>query len=491
LAAARVLTLVKKYYEDKVEGVTFDLEAHHKLARKSASECAVLLKNEETLPLQSTSKVAFIGEFAAKPRIQGGGSSHINAYKVTSALDASREYSVSYAKGFDILKDELADDLVTEALELAKASEVAVVFAGLPDHYESEGYDRTHLNLPACQDNLIEKILNVQPNTVVVLHNGAPILLPWANKVKAILEVYLSGQAVGEATVDLLFGKANPCGKLAETFPKRLQDNPSYLNFPGTNRIVEYKEGIFIGYRYYDAREMDVLYPFGFGLSYTSFDYSNLSLKVLKNSLKTNLASEENPNGELHMHDTERLQVSLNVKNTGTRSGKEIVQLYVHDKEASVSRPPLELKGFEKISLEPGEEKRITFVLDKRSFAYYCTELGDWYAESGIFDIAIGKSSRDIVLTDSIEMESTTCVPFIHGDRTTFADVINNMENPAELIDLIKGVFDNPSASQHETGEEQMILEFIKGLPVHSLRSFAANKFQINQIDDLVKKVLG
>ncbi|MHB8129745.1 MAG: glycoside hydrolase family 3 C-terminal domain-containing protein [Mobilitalea sp.] len=236
LAVERVLTLVKKFYEGKSEGATYDLEEHHSLARKLATECAVLLKNDAVLPLKETAKVAFIGEFAATPRFQGGGSSHINCFKITSALEASKEYSVSYAKGFDILKDESDAELVAEAVKLAKASEVAVIFAGLPDHYESEGYDRNHLDLPACQNTLIEEVVKVQPNTIVVLHNGSPVVLPWADKVKGILEVYLSGQAVGESTVDLLYGKVNPSGKLAETFPKRLQDNPSYLNFPGTNR---------------------------------------------------------------------------------------------------------------------------------------------------------------------------------------------------------------------------------------------------------------
>jgi beta-glucosidase len=484
LAVERVLTLVKKHYEGKVEGVALDLEGHHELARKLASECAVLLKNDSILPLEESAKVAFIGEFAATPRFQGGGSSHINCFKITSSLEASEDYSVHYAKGFDILKDELEDTLLQEAVMLAKSSEVAVIFAGLPDHYESEGYDRTHMNLPACQNTLIDEIVKVQPNTVVVLHNGSPVEMPWVNKVKGILEVYLGGQAVGGATVDLLYGKANPCGKLAETFPKRLQDNPSYLNFPGTNRTVEYKEGIFIGYRYYDAREMEVLFPFGYGLSYTSFEYSDLKLNLLGRE-----AVENNSEDKLHLKDTDRLHVTLKVKNTGDRFGKEIVQLYVKDNEASVSRPPKELKGFAKVALNPGEEKTITFILDKRAFAYYSTELGDWYAESGTFELLIGRSSREILLSDTVELESTISLPIIFDDRTTFADLISKMENPNELFDILKGTMGGSSTGEDNTGVDKMIFEMMKNLPIHSARSFAAMGLPINDIDNLISKL--
>jgi beta-glucosidase len=484
LAVERVLTLVKKHYEGKVEGVPLDLEGHHELARKLASESAVLLKNDSILPLKENANVAFIGEFAATPRFQGGGSSHINSFKITSALEASKDYSVHYAKGFDIRKDELEDTLLQEAITLAKSSEVAIIFAGLPDHYESEGYDRTHMNLPSCQNTLIDEIVKVQPNTVVILHNGSPVEMPWVNKVKGILEVYLGGQAVGGATVDLLYGKANPCGKLAETFPIRLQDNPSYLNFPGTNRTVEYKEGVFIGYRYYDAREMEVLFPFGYGLSYTSFEYSDLKLNILGSEKVENI-----PGDRLHMIDTDLLQVSLKVKNTGNRFGKEVVQLYVKDKEASVNRPPKELKGFAKVALNPGQEKTVTFTLDKRAFAYYCTELGDWYAESGSFELLIGSSSREIRLSDTVELESTTTVPILFDDRTTFADLISKMENPNELFAILKGTMDGPSTGEDNTGVDKMIFEMMKNLPLHSARSFAAMGLPLDDINKLIEKL--
>ncbi|MCX7773761.1 MAG: glycoside hydrolase family 3 C-terminal domain-containing protein [Clostridia bacterium] len=482
-AVERILTIVKRYYEGKVEGIVFDREEHHKLARKMAAECAVLLKNDGILPLKETTKVAFIGEFAVAPRYQGGGSSHINSFKVTNALDAAKGYSMSFAKGYEALNDEPDLSLIQEAVNLARDAEAAVIFAGLPDHYESEGYDRAHLDLPACQNVLIEEVLKVQPNTVVVLHNGSPVALPWVNKVKAILEVYLGGQAVGEATIDLLYGKANPCGKLAETFPLKLQDNPSHLNFPGTNRTVEYREGVFIGYRYYDAKAMDVLFPFGYGLSYTTFDYSDLGLKVIN----SDGASEQN--GRLSMGDTDQLEVSLKVRNTGSVYGKEIVQLYVRDAEASVGRPPKELKGFLKVALAPGEEKTVTFLLDKRSFAYYSTDLGDWFAESGAYDILIGKSSREIVLEASIELQSSQKLPLIFDDRTTFADIMAHMDDPSLFYQLMAEGFTSAAGASMSSEERRMFMEIIKATTLHSARSLAGIGMPLDKLDAILESL--
>jgi beta-glucosidase len=485
VAVTRVLELVKKFYDGLQKDAVYDKEEHHQLARRIANESAVLLKNDDhILPIKEDTKVAFIGEFAVNPRFQGGGSSHINCFKITNALDAASPYQVAYAKGFDILKDELEEEEVKEAQRVAREVQVAVIFAGLPDRYESEGYDRTHLNLPANQNALIDEIVKVQPNTIVVLHNGAPVVLPWIHKVKAVLEVYLSGQAVGESTVDLLYGRANPSGKLAETFPLKLQDNPSYLNFPGTNRQVEYREGLFIGYRYYDAKDMDVLFPFGFGLSYTTFEYSDLQLKL------NNYNECDNKDKKIKMKDTDQLLVSVKVKNTGSRFGKEIVQLYVQDKEASVIRPLKELKGFEKVSLEPGEEKTVTFTLEKRSFAFYNTELQDWFAESGDFDILIGKSSRDILLTDTITLESSQELPFLMDDRTTLGDILNKLEDPSILMNQIMGSFGVTEAHDSTTGEDLMMMEMMKGLPLHSLRSFSPNEIKQEDISKLLQQLV-
>lgn len=277
--------------------------------------------------------MAFIGAFAKNPRYQGGGSSHINSFRVTGTLEAAEGMAdITYAEGYGLEKDEIDEALVKGAVKAAKEAEVAVIFAGLPDAFESEGYDRVHMKMPNCQNHLIHEVCNVQPNVVVVLHNGSPVEMPWADEVKGILEAYLGGQAVGAAEAKILFGDANPCGKLAETVPYKLSDNPSYLNFPGDGETVEYKEGIFVGYRYYDKKEMPVRYPFGYGLSYTEFAYSNLKLD--KKSMK----------------DTDTLTVSVDVTNTGSREGKEIVQLYVADLTGSANRPVRELKNFVKVS---------------------------------------------------------------------------------------------------------------------------------------------
>ena len=355
-AVERILNIVYRYNENRDTEAVFDLDHDHEVAKKVAEETIVLLKNENVLPLTEGEEIAFIGKYAKKPRYQGGGSSHINSHKITGALDAAEAAGnthIVYAQGFDDKEDKMDEVLLAEAVETAKKAKVAVIFAGLPDAFESEGFDRKHMRMPDCQNELIERVAAVQPNTIVVLHNGAPVEMPWADRVKGILEAYLGGQAVGGAEYDILFGKVNPSAKLPETFPKQLEDNPSYLAGFGEGDHVEYREGIFVGYRYYDKKKMDVLFPFGYGLSYTTFAYSNLCLDK-----KT-------------MKDTEELTVSVDVTNTGDRAGKEVVQLYVADKESTVIRPVKELRDFVKIELAPGETKTVTFTLGKRAFAYY------------------------------------------------------------------------------------------------------------------------
>jgi beta-glucosidase len=477
-AVTRVLTLVKHYHDNKIEGASYNKEEHHNLSRKASAESSVLLKNENLLPLKKASKVAFIGKFAQSPRYQGGGSSHINSFKVTNALSAAEQLSdVTFALGYDTKTDIVDEALIAEAIETAKNAEVAVIFAGLPDAYESEGYDRTHLNLPESQNLLIEEITKVQKNVVVVLHNGSPVLLPWKDKVKAILCVYLGGQAVGEATIDLLYGDANPSGKLAETYPLRLQDNPSYLNFPGVNNKVNYTEGLFIGYRYYDSKEMDVLYPFGHGLSYTSFAYRDLLIDA-KETVK----------------DTDIITVSVKVKNTGEVFGKEIVQLYVHEKNSGVIRPYKELKAFAKVALQPSEEKTVTFTLDKRSFAYYNTDIGDWYVESGTYEILIGKSSRDIVFSQNLAVESTVKLPFIASCITTFGDVAKYSKNPDVLAPLLKeSIFSQMAEMEDNTslgeGSFEMMKQMFDGLPLHSMLSFGAGNYTPKDIQSILDEI--
>ena len=421
-AVERILNIVFRYEENRDKNAVFDKDKDHEMARRVAEETIVLLKNEGVLPLSGQQKVAFIGKYAKTPRYQGGGSSHINSHKITSALDAAADMqNVTYAQGFDDAEDKTDDKLLAEAVEAARGADVAVIFAGLPDKFESEGFDRKHMAMPDCQNELIEKVAAVQPNTVVVLHNGSPVEMPWVDKVKGILEAYLGGQAVGGAVCDILFGKVNPSAKLPETFPIRLEDNPSYLSYIGEGDMVEYREGIFVGYRYYDKKKMDVLFPFGFGLSYTTFDYSNLTVD------------------KEQMKDTDTMKVSVDVTNTGHVAGKEVVQLYVADRESTVIRPVKELRDFAKVELAPGETKTVTFTLDKRAFAYYSVKIHDWHVETGEFDIMIGKSSRDIVLTKTVTVESTVKLPFVYTTDTTIGDV----KKDPKAWEIVKGVLVN------------------------------------------------
>lgn len=408
----RVLTLIEKSEEAKTSGV-WDMEADHQLARTICSQCSVLLKNEgNVLPLSKKDKVCFIGLFADKPRHQGGGSSHINSFKVTSALEAVKEYcGVEYAQGYITDEDKTKSKLLKEAVEVASRNDKAVIFAGLPDLFECEAFDRTHMRMPECQLKLIDEVCKVNKNVIVVLHNGSAVEMPFISKIKGLLEVYLGGQAVGGAVCDILFGKVNPSGKLAETFPLKLSDNPTYLTFPGVGDDTQYSEGIFVGYRYYDKKEMEVLFPFGHGLSYTKFKYSNLTL-----------SSNE-------IADTDTLTVSCDITNTGKRAGMEVVQLYVADKESSVPRPVKELKGFEKVSLRAGETKRVTFTLDKRAFAYFETAIDDWFVEYGEYEIMIGASSRDIRLTGSVYVNTDDRLPVAFDMNSTVRDILSCEES--------------------------------------------------------------
>lgn len=403
-AVERLLTVIFNAYDNKKPGFTYDKEAHHALARRAAAECMVLLKNDGgLLPLDKQQSVAVIGAFAAQPRYQGGGSSHIVPTRMDTAIEfmnSMAEGEVAFAPGYRLEEDAIDEALIAEAAKLAAGKDVAVIFAGLPDAFESEGLDRTHLEMPTSHRALIERVAAVQPNTVVVLSNGAPVAMPWLPKVKAVLEGYLGGQATGSAAADVLYGHVNPSGKLAETFPVSLEQTPSYLNFPGGKKEVFYGEGIFVGYRYYEAKKETPLFPFGHGLSYTTFAYEQI--RIDKSSMK----------------DTDTATVIVTVRNTGSRAGKEVVQLYVKHAGSSVVRPVKELKGFAKISLEPGEAAEVSFILDKRSFAYFNTDIHEWFAESGTYDILVGPSSADTPLTAAIDVHSTA-VPFTKVTRTT------------------------------------------------------------------------
>lgn len=496
-AVERILTMVDKYLTAR-KGIDpasmvhplpssvergYDVAAHHALARTTAEQSAVLLKNEDILPLQKDKKIAFIGEFAKVPRIQGGGSSHINNTWIESALDAVGD-SVSYAQGFHIDEETTDETLLQEAITLAKESDVAVIFAGLPDSFESEGFDRTHLNMPANQNELIARISEVQPNVVVVLHSGSPIAMPWLDKVAGVLQMYLAGQASGGAAVNLLFGDATPCGKLAETFPLHLEDNPSYLNFPGNREKVCYQEGVFIGYRYYDKKKMDVLFPFGYGLSYTDFTYSNMKVTVNgKNAADVDVIKE-----------TDEIIVSADITNTGNCDGAEIVQLYIKNPVVYEIRPEKELRDFAKVFLKAGETKTVTFTLNARAFSYYETRIHDWYAESGDYEILLASSSRDIRLQDTVSITGSKKIPFVADYVTTCEDVELFAKDGSALDEMLRRsgfaeATDHDGDDSMGSGTADMMKAMFTGTPLHSILSFSSEELTYEDIQDTIRKL--
>ncbi len=390
--ALNVLMLMKKCVDGAKENYEYNDADDQPLARRIASGSLVLLKNDGILPLDSSKKIAVIGALAKTPRYQGAGSSHIVPTQLDNAFDELAKLGVNaeYAQGYELTakKAKNNDKLIAEAAQLAGKVDTAVVFIGLTDEYEAEGYDRTHMKLPDAHDKLVETVVKANPNTVVVLAGGSPVELPWNDSVKAILNSYLGGQAGGGAVADILTGKVNPSGKLPETYPLVYADTPAINNFPGNPATVEHRESIYIGYRYYEKAQQAVRYPFGHGLSYTTFKYSDLVLDK----------SEADENDEI--------TVSFKVKNTGTVAGAEVAQLYVSDKESTIFRPIKELKGFKKVFLEAGEEKEISIKLGRRAFAFWNVNTNGWCVESGIFEILVGASSADIRLSAEINIKA-------------------------------------------------------------------------------------
>lgn len=466
-ACERILNIVYRFEENRDKEAVFDYEKDHESARKIEEECIVLLKNEEDiLPLKKETKAVFIGKYAEAPRFQGGGSSHINTFKVESAVEAVNAWEEGvkpvYVKGFDDAEDETDEALLKEAVEAAKNADTAVIFAGLPDSFESEGYDRKHMRMPDCQNRLIEAVSEVQPNTVVVLHNGSPVEMPWIDRVKGVVEAYLGGQAVGGAVVNVLYGKVNPSGRLAETFPLRLEDTPCYLTYGGEYDKSVYSEGVFTGYRYYASKDMKVLFPFGYGLSYTTFEYSNLVLD------------------QKEIKESGKLTVSVDVTNAGSCAGKEVVQLYVSAKESKMKRPVRELRGFDKIALEPGETKTVSFTLDKRAFAYWSVQIHDWHVESGDYEIQIGKSAQEIILKDSVQVESETVIPKVFTINSTMGEIMADPKGKMILEQSMKALTAGGPAqamaegAQDESGaiSNEMVAAMMEGMPLRQILSF-------------------
>jgi len=403
----RILRIVFKAKETPKDG-TFDVDAHHELARKIASEGMVLLKNDGILPLRGQQHIAVIGRSAESPHFQGGGSSHINTTKVAMPFKELQVHAESaeltYAEGYP-KDDSFRQDLIDEAVTLAQDADVALLYIALPSFKESEGYDRRDLDLTEQQITLIKAVAKVQPKTVVILNNGSPVAMSeWIDSVSAVLEGWMMGQAGGAAIADILFGHVNPSGKLSETFPLKLADTPSYTNFPGDAGKVHYGEGMFIGYRYYDAKQIPVLFPFGYGLSYTTFEYGKA--KVSSQNFK----------------DVDGITVTLDVTNTGKLAGKETVQVYVHDSKSGMIRPEKELKGFAKVELKPDETKSVSIQLDFRSFAYYHPKYKQWITEDGDFDVLIGASSADIRANLKVTLESTLNLPCVLDKESTMRE---------------------------------------------------------------------
>lgn len=408
LSVDRILDLVFKAKEKSPVHVALDFDAQHELARKIAGNSMVLMKNDNNiLPLKSGAKVAVIGEMAKNPRFQGAGSSLINPTKIENGLDSLKAAGVNvvaYEPGYCRDSEKSDSKLLNAAVNAAKSADIAVLFVGLTEAFDSEGFDRAKMAMPKNQDELVHRVASVNPNTVVVLAGGSAVSMPWLDEIKGLLNSYLNGQAGALAVADILTGKVNPSGKLAESYPCCEKATPAYRNFPGSPKSVEYRESIYIGYRYYDTFDKTVKFPFGFGLSYTRFEYSDI--KVSKSEI----------------NDNEKITVTFKIKNVGDTAGAEIAQCYVRDIESTIYRPQKELKSFKKVWLEPGEETTVSLDLGMRAFSYYNVNIADWHVESGEFEILIGASSRDIRLSETVTVNSTSENVTVPDYRATAPD---------------------------------------------------------------------
>jgi beta-glucosidase len=463
-----------------------DLRQHHELARRAASESLVLLHNQNFLPLDPRRplRVALIGEFAKAPRYQGAGSSQIRPTQLSNthaALLALTEgvWQTSYAPGY-LPDGTTTEALITEATRKARGADLALVFAGLPDRFESEGFDRKDLALPSGHERLVEAVAGAQPNVGVVLMNGSAVAMPWATRVKAILEAWLGGQGGGEAIADAIVGRINPSGKLSETFPARLEDTAAFLDYPGVEGESRYGERMFIGYRYHDRRRVPPLFPFGHGLSYTSFAYSNLAI--------VRASSEDAARGVLY-------KVSITVKNTGFCPGKEIVQLYVSERNSRVPRPVKELRHFAKISLAPGEAESVGFELGVRDFSHYDVRVHDWVVDPGIFSVLVGGSSQGPFSSDTVNVELERRHPPLNRQSMLkdFAEHPATKAGYRQMLDGLIALFSGASGAAALTPEQQkardMAEAFLSELPVWKLPAMSQGRFTEQQLDELLARV--
>ena len=474
-------------------GTTFDAEAHHALARRVGAEGIVLLKNDgEVLPLAAGTKVAVIGDFAKAPRYQGAGSSQVNPTRVAYPHDELVALlgadQVTWARGCDG-EGMTSDELVAEAVAVAQAAEVVLVFAGLPDSYESEGFDRRNIDLPPGHNRLIEALAAVHARVVVVLMNGSAVAMPWVDRVLAIVEGWLGGQAGGGAIADVLTGRVNPSGKLSETFPLSLQQTPAYPAFPGRDGQAWYGEGLFIGYRHYDRRGLQPLFPFGHGLSYTRFDYTAVSAGALTFDVDAQ-------DGEA------KLAVEVTLRNSGARAGQEVVQLYVRERSPKVVRPERELRAFAKVSLAPGEATTVHFELGRRDFAHHDLGLHDWAVRPGTFDIQVGGSSRDLPLSVSVEVTASRARHQPITRRSLVQDFLGRPGGQAAYAEMLRALgFGGLLEPEDEVAlarlsAEQLAakrkgdsaaLAFAKEMPLYKIPAMSGGLCGDARIDELVR----
>ena len=504
-AVERVIEVVLK--SRRATAAAADAAGHHALARRAAAEGMVLLKNDDALlPLSPATRIAVIGAFAKHPRYQGTGSSRVTPTRLDRAFDAIEaiaEADVTFSPGYDAETSAPDAALIDDAVRIAREADVAVIVAGLPEVIESEGFDRADLRLPRQHDRLIEAVCAVSPATAVVLANGAPVEMPWVEAPKAIVEAYLGGQAGGSAIADVLFGRCNPSGKLAETFPERLADNPANPWFPGTGRRVQYREGLFVGYRYFDTFEQPVLFPFGHGLSYTAFGYEDLAVTV---------------------RDDATVGVAFTLSNLGRMDGAEIAQVYVHHPHPVVYRPSQELKAFRKVRLGAGERERVTLNLDRAAFAYFSAASGDWIVGPGEYEIRIGATSRDIRLRQRIVLEGdppghheTAAPTLVDGrlacDDETFAAMLGKPIPPAQdvrpfhlnstfaeisttwlgrkVVTFVKAQFARRMGGGADAATRRMLDAMANDMPLRQLVLFSGGTVGFAQIEALVAVLNG
>lgn len=470
VSVSKLLKAILQVYDSKTPTATYDKSVHHELARRAAAESIVLLKNKgKLLPFtpKQRLKVAVIGSFAKQPRYQGAGSSQVNPTFLTNAYDAFietyGESSVLYSEGYQE-DGSTSPSLLKHATETAQKAHIVFIFTGLPASYESEGFDRSHLDMPEGHNQLVEAIADVKKETAVVLMNGAAVTMPWEKKVGSIIEGWLGGQAGGQAIVDIISGAITPSGKLSETFPQRIEDTPPYPDYPARGKTAVYREGILIGYKHYDSHGIQPLFPFGYGLSYTQFAYSDLIL-----------SSHD-------VNDDEELTVQLTLKNTGKYDGKEIVQLYITDHTRSVLHPPKELRSFQKVSLKHGETTQVTFTLKPEHFSYYDPHSHSWRVDQGRFTIRVGGSSQDLPLESDIEI----AVPQKHMPQITRDSLLKEFAHHPRGKRFYNLIVKQAHAQMGNVGNDILLEHVINDLPLSKLGMFAGGAVSDQLIDAIV-----